>query len=75
MSSSWLEVRARREGRDLHNFAAFLARVRDGRVTHLLDGRGAAVLQRRALVLNAGSRRRHATVTATRCTRLLPMPW
>ena len=30
-----VELRARREGRDLHNFAAFLARVREGNVSHL----------------------------------------
>lgn len=30
-----VEIRASRKGRDLHNFAAFLARVRDGQVTQL----------------------------------------
>lgn len=30
-----VEIRASRKGRDLHNFASFLARIRDGRVTHL----------------------------------------
>jgi ketosteroid isomerase-like protein len=29
------EIRARREGMELHNFAAFLARVRDGRIAEL----------------------------------------
>ena len=30
-----VEIRARREGMELHNFAAFLARVRDGRIAEL----------------------------------------
>ena len=30
-----VEIRAERGGRDLHNFAAFLAQVGDGRVTKL----------------------------------------
>jgi ketosteroid isomerase-like protein len=30
-----VEIRARRNDRTLHNFASFLARIRDGRVTHL----------------------------------------
>jgi len=30
-----IEIRASRKGRDLHNFASFLARIRDGRITHL----------------------------------------
>jgi ketosteroid isomerase-like protein len=32
---SMVEIRARRRGRDLHNFAGFLARVVDGRISHL----------------------------------------
>ena len=30
-----IEVRASRQGRELHNFAAFLARVRDGEIAEL----------------------------------------
>ena len=30
-----VEIHASRKGRDLHNFAAFLARIRDGRVKEL----------------------------------------
>jgi ketosteroid isomerase-like protein len=30
-----VEIQASREGRDLHNFASFLARISDGRVTRL----------------------------------------
>jgi ketosteroid isomerase-like protein len=30
-----VEIRARREGMELHNFAAFLARIRDGRIAEL----------------------------------------
>lgn len=30
-----VEIRARRKGRDLHNLAAFLARVQDGRIKEL----------------------------------------
>jgi len=32
---SMVEIRARREGRELHNFAAFLARVAEGRIAEL----------------------------------------
>lgn len=30
-----VEIRAAREGRELHNFAAFLARVAEGRIVEL----------------------------------------
>ena len=32
---SMVEIRAKREGRELHNFAAFLARIRGGRIADL----------------------------------------
>jgi hypothetical protein len=32
---SMVEIRAKREGRELHNFAAFLARITAGRIADL----------------------------------------
>jgi hypothetical protein len=32
---SMVEIRAKREGRELHNFAAFLARITGGRIADL----------------------------------------
>lgn len=34
-SLAMVEVRAHRDGRDLHNFAAFLSRAADGQITEL----------------------------------------